>query len=55
MFFLGANFIEFFKAYNSVDYGLLLEKLNYYGVPGIVNNLLKSYLADKLQTSLEKN
>ena len=32
-----------------MDHEIICEKLNYYGVPGNVNKLIKSYLANRKQ------
>lgn len=40
-------FIYLQKAFDTVEHGILLKKLNHYGVRGIVNNLLQSYLSNR--------
>ena len=42
-------FIDFKKAFDTVDHAILLEKLSYYGVRGHVNNFFKSYLLNRSQ------
>ena len=37
-------FIDLKKAFDTVDHKILLDKLNYYGFRGIVNQLFSSYL-----------
>ena len=44
-------FIDLKKAFNTVDYIILLNKLSHYGIRGIINDWLASYLTDRTQTT----
>ena len=37
------------KAFDSFDHQILIEKLNHYGISGVANELIKSYLSDRFQ------
>ena len=37
------------KAFDSIDHQILIEKLNHYGIRGVANELIKSYVSDRLQ------
>ena len=39
------------KAFHTMDHHVLLDKLNYYGFRGIINQWFFSYLANRAQTT----
>ena len=43
------SFIEPGKAFDTVDYTLLLNKLSHYSITGIANSCFKSYLSNRTQ------
>jgi retron-type reverse transcriptase len=43
--------IDLKKAFDTVDHNILLNKLNYYGFRGIVNDWFSSYLKNRTQTT----
>jgi len=43
------TFIEVQKAFNCVNHVLLLKKIEFSGICGVYNNLLKSFLSEKTQ------
>ena len=48
-------FVDLSKAFDTLDHDILIEKLNYYGIRGIPNLLLKSFLTDRYQYVTYKN
>ena len=42
-------FVNLQKIFDTVDYEILLSKLDYYGIRGISNNWFKSYLSNRKQ------
>ena len=46
---LNSVLLDVFKAFDNVDYELLIEKLDNYGIRGRAIKLLQSYLEDRKQ------
>ena len=44
-----AIYVDLSKEFDNLCYGILLDKLKYYGISGIPLELIKSYLTDRQQ------
>ena len=47
--YVAGIFIDLEKAFDTVNYAILIEKLSYYGFRGIPLNLIKSFLLNRKQ------
>ena len=47
--FASSIFVDFQKAFDTVEHQILIQKLNYYGIGGISNNFFSSYLQKRTQ------
>ena len=45
-------FIDLSKAFDTLDHSIMLEKLNHFGIRGITNNILGSYLKGRFQYTM---
>jgi len=52
---LGGMFLDLQKAFDCVDHDILLEKLNFYGISGKSNELMKSYIKNRYQRVVMKD
>jgi len=52
---VGGIFCDLTKVFDCVDHGILLGKLEYCGIKGCANNLIKSYLKDRQQRVVIRN
>ena len=46
---VGSIFVDFQKAFDTVNHEILLKKLSYYGIKGNINEWFRSYLLDRKQ------
>ena len=46
---VGGLFCDLQKAFNCVNYSILLSKMEFYGITGVSNKLMESYIRDRYQ------
>jgi len=54
-YLVGGIFCDLTKAFDSVDHDILLGKLEFYGITGSANNVIRSYLKDTYQRVVIRN
>ena len=51
----GNIYVDLSKAFDTINYDILLDKLSYYGISGTALKLLKNYLLDRKQYVVNNN
>ena len=46
---VGGLFCDLQKAFDCVNYDILLSKMKFYGITGVANRLMESYLGNRYQ------
>ena len=54
-FDIDSIYIDYSKAFDKVDHGLLLKKLNHYGIVGKFHNWIEDFLKNRTQTVFSNN
>ena len=52
---VGGLFCDIQKAFDCVNHDILLAKLEFYGISGIANKLMRSYIKNRYQTVIIKD
>lgn len=52
--FTSATAVDLTKAFDCVNHDFLLNKLNFYGIRGVANDLMRSYLGSRYQAVFDK-